>query len=174
MKQRSLVKIAAFNLLTLGLYEFRWLALTRRELVAGGSRIPGVGKLILLRLLALMVLVLALWNLYGAVKPHPAAPKPPAVCYGRYNTDETCRQAIDSYDAGDHQLSSLFVFFVCLPVLAGLYWFSLRWLVPYCEAVGRVIGSGSSDNTLLYLLLMYSPGIGMLVLQDRFNGLPRT
>lgn len=173
MKQRSLVKLAGFNLLTLGLYEFRWLALTRHELIGiTGFRIPSVGKLVLLRFMALAVLVLALWNLYGAVRPSMPVSKPPAACIGRYDIDPACRQAVDGYYAGDHQLSNLLIFFISLPVLAGLYWFSLRWLVPYCEAVGRITGPGS-NNTLMYLLLMYSPGIGMLLMQDRFNDLPR-
>ncbi len=104
-------------------------------------RIPGVGKLVLLRLLAVAVFLLAAWNLYIAVKPRPAVEKPPAACIGRYDTDPACRQAVDSYYEGGHQLRSLLIFFVCLSVLAAIYWFSLRWLVPYCEAVERVTGT---------------------------------
>ena len=172
MKQRPLVKLAVFNILTLGLYEFRWLALTRKELMAAGdSRIPPIGRLIALRATALVVLAVALWSLYPVLRPYQPAQPPPAACLSRYDADPACRQAIDTYYQSDHGLSGLAMFFVCLVLLAGLYWFSLRWLVPYCEAVGHVTGPGP-DNTLMYLLLMYSPGIGMLVMQDRFNHLP--
>lgn len=170
MRQRSLPKIFALNILTLGLYEIYWLSQTRKEMIVlTGSHIPGVTRFALLRAISLAVLLLSVWNLHVAITPRPVTGKPPAACYGRYDTDPSCREEIDGYYAGDHQAGSLMIFLACLVVLALLYWFSLKWLVPYCEAVERVLGGRSMTDTAMFFFFMYSPGIGMLLIQDRFN-----
>lgn len=132
-----------------------------------------MAKFVLLKIASAAILVLALWNLHIAVKPRPVVEKPPAVCFGRYNTDAACRRSIDSYYKDDHQVSSLITFFVCLLALAALYWFSLKWLVPYLEAVAKVTGGAGSANMSMFLLFMYSPGAGMLIIQNRFNKLAK-
>ena len=72
MKHRSLGKMFALFVVTLGIYRLVWLVKTRNEMVAKGQKIPGAW---LLFLPFFMVIVVAFWMVISTV----SAPDPDAV-----------------------------------------------------------------------------------------------
>lgn len=173
MKQRSLRRIFICNILTLGLYEVYWLSETRKEMITlSGSRIPSVSRFVLFRLIMIAAFLFALWGVHLMSTPRPIRDKPDATCYGQYTQDPACKKEIDNYYAPDNQLLGVKLFFASLIVLAVVSWLTLKWLVPYCEAIERVTDGRNATNNALFLLLMYSFGFGMLAIQRRFNQFP--
>jgi hypothetical protein len=164
-----------YNICTLGIYGFYWLAATRKEMISRtGARIPSVGRYVALKLLIIASLLAMLWSVYllSGLHSRPRPAKPPAQCYGRYDVDADCRVAIDNYYVSDHTSEALLLLLLSFMALAALSWGALKWLIPYCEAVERVTDGRNATNNLAFFLLMYWLTIGMVAVQIRFNQFP--
>lgn len=188
MKKRSLPKMAALNILTLGIYKLFWLSETRQEMVSKFNvQIPKFRLVLLIEgfqvaclLLALAGLFLLLPYLNNKVSTAPDNPSPSFQCQydyaaGRQATD-ACKEAVDNYfgTTSPKQKYSNYMEYALIGTMAVILigilsaLLLIRWIKHYAAAVALVTQNRISQTRATnYLTLL--PTTGMLLVQSAYN-----
>ena len=191
MKKRSLFKLFLLNLLTLGFYEYVWLAQTNTEMALRyGVQAPKVRKLLffgsLSTIFMVSILVIVLYFVPHYNKQLEAIAKPAPQCLVNYaefsgqisqdipsTLTQDCKQTVNTYYARQasvdkhmqYAIAAGFLSFIITSVASFYYY---RWYQQYISAVTQVLGSSFASRSLL--LGMYNaPVVTMLVIQNAFN-----
>lgn len=194
MTKRSLARLFALNLLTLGFYEYVWLSQTRQEMVSKYRitipRIKWLLVLYFLQLVALLGITVAVIHFiprYNKQLDAVTRPSPQCIIDYAKSSDEvsqgqpasnsqSCKQTVDNYylqtdkvnrhmDYAVGALIASVLFIIINPI------FYARWFSYYARAVAKVTNNKVSQNLVMLLFFFTPPSLGMILIQNAFNQL---
>lgn len=187
MQNRSLSRMFAVNILTLGLYELLWLSQTRQEMVDKyNASIPKARWIIFVRMYQILayftVVALLFYFIPTSGKQIKAIQRPSAECFISYTqhaddvsrpVSDSCKNAVDNYfnnkasDLQEKEIHALIICFITWMLSILLY---TRWLNYYAAGVARVTAGRINQTTAMTLLLLAPPTMGIIIIQTAFNG----
>jgi len=153
MQKRNPLVVAGLSIITLGIYDLYWLAVTKNELNKQntGDKVPSIW--LLLAPIPLLVI--------GFIVDIVGAAKSPGI--GTYNSFSATAQS-------NVHVSGLAVVGLLILIVGGLGMFviSLVWFFKYSKAVNEYT-KGKMTTAVSFLLLFLVHIIGVALIQDAFN-----
>lgn len=189
MQNRSLVRLAALSLLTLGFYELIWLSETRQEMVSKfGVQIPSFKRFLFVMgfqisslLAVIVILFLLVPFLNHKINTSPNNPPPAQQCEIDYASNrpvsQACRDSVNYYygTASPKQRYSNYLSYsligIVVILLAGILsgFGTVRWMKHYAAGVQTATYGKISQTKVNNLLMLLPPTIRILVIQNAFN-----
>lgn len=160
MKKRTIWKMFALTILTLGIYRLYWFIKTRQEMMTVNPNVKIISPLFLL--IPFMLIILGLGGFIYTTSQASRIYDMPALCQSNDLMDRPECQVNDSSAPlwGIILLYTSFLLFY--PLLA-------IWLWGYSKGVDAITGGNTSFAIALIVLLLVPDGFDILIIQDSFN-----
>lgn len=184
MKYRSLPTLFILNLITFGLYEYKWLQQINLGISKTyGLQPPKIDRLVLTRLLGLVSALVLLSVVMFAI-PHfnkqlDAIHAPDQSCSQTFDQtsgqlNNACTSSYSNYyakqDVVTHRIIfALGVVAVCIVLMATSQYYYSKWYQHFAQIIKQVLGNDIAPMKTLLFNVYNTPGLSMIMIQNAFN-----